>query len=159
VRVAIATAAVVVVATVIALVLAKGGGDEDSTREGVGSTSSATIVETLSSEEKVQETADLWARLFAAADDDAACRYETQPLCERITCERISGPIENCQPPSSALRKSFEDATVQDIAIKGDRAAARFLNGEAVELFHATRDGDVWWIAKFGGNAGRKFFK
>jgi hypothetical protein len=159
VRVAIAIAVVAVFAAVIALVLAGGGGDEDSTKEGVSSTSRTTIVETLSPEEKIDETAGLWARLFAAAADRAACRYETQPLCERITCERISGPLENCTPPSSGFRKSFRDATVQDIAIKGDRAAAKFSNGEAVELFHATQEGDVWWIAKFGGNAGRKFFK
>ncbi|MGH2992132.1 MAG: inorganic diphosphatase [Solirubrobacterales bacterium] len=61
-----------------------------------------------------------------------------QPLCERIACERISGPIRNCTPPSSAFRKSFEGATVQDIAIKGDQAAARFSNGEAVELVHVS---------------------
>jgi hypothetical protein len=52
-----------------------------------------------------------------------------------------TGPIKNCTPPSSEFRKSFEDATVQDIAIKGEQAGAKLSNGEAVELF--PRSGDV----------------
>jgi len=62
----------------------------------------------------------------------------------------------NCKPPSDAFRKSFEGATVEDIAIKGDRAAARFSNGEVVELGSVI---DGWLIAKLGGNAGREFFE
>ena len=37
----------------------------------------------------------------------------------------------------------------------GYRAAAKFSNGEAVELFG---DGGRWLISKFGGHAGRGFF-
>jgi hypothetical protein len=104
---------------------------------------------------------------LAAAADRAACPYQTQPLYERIACERVAtGPIKNCTPPSSEFRKSFEDATVQDVAIKGDQAGAKLSNGEAVELFH--RSGNLqagveeaggWLIHKLGGNAGRKFFE
>ena len=64
--------------------------------------------------------------------------------------------IMNCKPPSDAFRKSFEGASVQDIAIKGGRAAARFSNGEVVELVSVV---DGWSIAKFGGKAGRGFFE
>jgi hypothetical protein len=64
--------------------------------------------------------------------------------------------IMNCKPPSDAFRKSFEGASVQDIAIKGGRAAARFSNGEVVELVSVV---DGWSIAKFGGMTGRGFFE
>jgi hypothetical protein len=145
-----------VLAAVIALVLAGCGDDEDSTTEA-----------TLSPEQKIEQTIDKWAPLFAAAADREACRYQTQPLCERIACERVAtGPIKNCTPPSSEFRKSFEDATVHDIAIKGEQAGAKLSNGEAVELFH--RSGDLqsgveeaggWLIHKLGGNASREFFE
>lgn len=86
----------------------------------------------------------------------------TQPACQRVVaCERV-GPmpsarrIPNCTLPSSKFRKSFEDATVRDIAVKAHRAAARFSNGEIVELFG---DGGTWLIVKVGGNAGSGFFE
>ena len=145
-----------VLAAVIALVLDGCGDDEDSTTEA-----------TLSPQQKIEQTVDKWAPLFAGAADRAACRYQTQPLCERVDCERVAtGPIKNCTPPSSAFRNSFEDATVQDIAIRGDQAGAKLSNGEAVELFH--RSGNLqagveeaggWLIHKLGGNAGREFFE
>jgi hypothetical protein len=145
-----------VLAAVTALVLAGCGDDEDSTTEA-----------TLSPEQKIEQTVDKWAPLFAAAADRAACRYQTQPLCERVDCERVAtGPIKNCTPPSSEFRKSFEDATVQDVAIKGDQAGAKLSNGETVELFH--RSGNLqagveeaggWLIHKLGGNAGREFIE
>jgi hypothetical protein len=145
-----------VLAAVTALVLAGCGDDEDSTTEA-----------TLSPEQKIEQTVDKRAPLFAAAADRAACRYQTQPLCERVDCERVAtGPIKNCTPPSSEFRKSFEDATVQDVAIKGDQAGAKLSNGETVELFH--RSGNLqagveeaggWLIHKLGGNAGREFIE
>ena len=59
----------------------------------------------------------------------------TQPAGYQITCERVDGStVRNCGPVSAAFRRSFRGATVQDVSIKGDRAAARFSNGEAVEL-------------------------
>jgi len=114
---------------------------------------------TLSPEEKIERTGNEWARFFAASAT-RDCRYMTQPLCERISCERISGPMENCTPPSEAYRKSFRDATVQDIVIKGHRGAARFSNGEAIEFFLPRiqiRGG--WLISKVGGNAGRALLR
>jgi len=62
----------------------------------------------------------------------------------------------NCKPPSDAFRKSFEGASVQDIAIKGDRAAARFSNGEVVELVSVI---DGWLIAKFDRKAGPRVLR
>ena len=124
--------------------------------------------------QEVEQIANDWASLFAARFARTDCTYETQPVCERIACEHVGNvPIKNCTPPSAAFRRSFEDATVQDIAIKGQKAAVKFSNGEAVELeqvetrlrcFGSACPGErrartVWWVSKFGGNAGREFFE
>ena len=118
---------------------------------------------TLPAERKIERIGNSWARLYGAGDP-AYCQYTGQPLCERLDCERPGHrPIENCRRPSPAFRNSFQDARVEDIVIRGDRAAARFSNGEAIELGkdltgfeHAST---WWWIAKVGGHAGREFFK
>ena len=69
--------------------------------------------------------------------------------------------IENCIRPSAAYQDSFRDARIEDTAISGERAAARFSNGEAIELAQdvSERDGVWWWISEVGGNAGRKLFE
>jgi hypothetical protein len=82
--------------------------------------------------------------------------------CMRITCETAGGPNEplhragNCTRPSAAFRKSFADATVQEVAIRGKRATAEFSNGERVELFwvNGYAVGGVWWIDTVGGHDG-----
>ena len=111
--------------------------------------------------QKIARTANSWARLFVASDL-ADCKYMSQPACERMTCTRV-GPrlIPNCTPPSPAFRLSFARAKVEDVEIKGDRAAARFSRGEVVELERVSGnelDG-VWLIIKWGQNAGRGFFE
>jgi hypothetical protein len=72
--------------------------------------------------------------------------------------------IPNCTPPSPAFRLSFARARVEDVEIKGDRAAARFSNGEVVELERvSTNESDElyghWLINKWGPDAGRGFFE
>lgn len=110
----------------------------------------------LTPKQEIKRIGNSWGRLFAAADREA-CRYMGQPACERVVCERVgSRPIPNCTLPSSKFRRSFEDATVQAVVIKGHRAAARFSNGELVEFYG---DGGTWSIYKLGGNAGRAFFE
>ena len=110
--------------------------------------------------QKIEQTGNRWARLFSASGR-RSCKYMTQPACERLACKRISGPIDNCKPPSSQFVKSFRGAKVQEIAIKGRRAAARYSNGVLIELeqINGYAVGGVWWIDKLGGNAGRGFFK
>lgn len=134
--------------------VARGTGSGPSLKE------DRTTAGTLPPEQKIERIGNKWVLLFASGRDRAACQYQTQPLCERIACERVGGfRLRNCTPPSSEFRRSFQDATVQDIAIKGDLAAARFSNGEAIELFDDVRGaglGDAWWIGKVGGNAGRR---
>lgn len=135
----------------VTLMLAGCGGGEDST-----------TAEKLSSQQEVEQIANDWAPLFAAGDDRAACVYETQPVCERIACEHVGNvPIKNCTPPSEGFRGSFKDATVEEVAIKGHRAAARFANGEVVELAGGGeyQPDPAWLIEKFGGSAGQGFFE
>jgi len=117
----------------------------------------------LSPEHRIARISNKWARLFAAGDP-TRCGYEIQPVCERIACERAGGePIPNCTRPSTEFRNSFRDATVQEIAIRGDRAAAKFSNGEAIELTEDVSGlehaGVWWWVREVGGNVGYKFFK
>lgn len=109
-------------------------------------------------QEKIELAGNEWAPLFAGRE--RFCELMTQPACGRLSCKGI-GSIENCKPPSLEFRKSFEDATVEDVAIAGDKAAARFSNGETIELekVHSIpdpllEDGDrfSWLIHKwFGG--------
>ena len=65
--------------------------------------------------------------------------------------------ISNCTPPTLAFRRLFLDAKVEEIVIKGDRAAALFSNGEVV-VFVGVLGGN-WLVHKLGGNAGRRFFE
>jgi hypothetical protein len=119
-----------------------------------GETVSARFADELDDPEwEIDRIANRWAQVFAV--DERSCFHMTQPLCERIACERVGGfKIPNCTPPTSAFRKSFEKATVQDIAIiTGDYvAAAKLSNGVVVELLG---DGGTWSIRKLGGNTGR----
>jgi hypothetical protein len=116
----------------------------------------------LSAWQEIERAGNDWARLFSAGDRlvavSDACKYMTQPGCERIACGRAGyRPIENCTPPSLEFQRSFGGAVVEDIAIRGHRAAARFSNGETVEFTEIGVSGS-YWIHKVGGNAGRKFF-
>ena len=110
----------------------------------------------LSTNEEIQQIGNQWALLFAAGDE-GSCTFMGQPLCERIACERVgAGKIENCTPPSAAFRRSFEDARVESVVVKGARVVARFSNGRVI-VFHG--DGGRWAIVKIGGSAGRGFFE
>jgi RNA polymerase sigma-70 factor (ECF subfamily) len=94
----------------------------------------------LTAAEKIERTGNRWALLFAASYP-TYCDYMTEPACERES--------------SPALHRSFRGATVEDIAIDGSRAAARFSNGRTVVLVHQDgfRVGGVWWVARVRGHA------
>jgi hypothetical protein len=135
--------------------VACGGGDDDETTTEVGLSREQRI------EQEIEQAGNEWAALFAGGE--RFCELMTQPACERNTCKSVAGPVENCAPPSSAYRKSFEDATVEDIGITGGKTGARFSNGETVQLEKVkhtpdplAEDGDRagWLIDKVGGNAG-----
>jgi hypothetical protein len=83
--------------------------------------------------ELITETANNWARLFASSAQ--ACNdYTGRTACEQVKCQRVGGtPIEGCRP-ATQFAAEFRGATVQRIAISGDRAAATFSNWETVQL-------------------------
>jgi len=135
-----------------------------------------TRVVPLSPDQRIAQTGNKWAPLFAAGHYGAACKYQTQPLCFRTTCEFVGGPedrpkpIPNCTPPPPSFRKSFQGATIRDVAIEGGRAGARLSNGELVEFVGmqpAPCIGSAcppptpraWLIHKLGQNAGEKYFE
>jgi hypothetical protein len=108
--------------------------------------------------QQIERNGNAWARAFVTGQPtrDQSCRYQTQPLCERNACVRVGGiKIRNCTPPTRAFRLSFLNARVEEIVIKGNRAAARFSNGEVVGFFG---DGGTWWVQKLGRNAGPRVF-
>lgn len=105
--------------------------------------------------QEIERIGNQWASVFASFSN--TCVHMSQPLCERIACVRVGGfKIKNCTPPTRAFRRSFEDATVEDIMIVGNRAAARFSNGEVIELRRVV---DRWWIERFGTKASRISFE
>lgn len=108
--------------------------------------------------QEIERIGNSWAGLFASFGG-GTCEHQTQPLCERIACTRVSDTkIRNCTPPTRAFRRSFEGATVEDIVLKGGRAAARFSNGEVVLFVYPSQTG-TWLVHKLGENAGRGFFE
>ena len=113
--------------------------------------------------QRVARTANRWARRFAVSDFSSDCEYMRQPACERESCVRVGRTVlPNCSPPSQAYRRSFARTKVEDVDMKGYRAAARFSNGEVVQLERVTADeagGGVWLITAWGRNARRGFFE
>jgi hypothetical protein len=71
--------------------------------------------------------------------------------------------IKNCTPPDSGFQQSFSGATVEDVAIKGKRAAAKFSNGELIVFVHdrVVQPEDElsprWLIVRLGGDAAAFF--
>jgi len=106
-------------------------------------------------EQEIERIGNRWARLFGAG---RRCnQFMHQPACEWVACKHAGGEaIENCTRVSSKVQRSFSTAVVQEVVIKGQRAAARFSNGETVRFLE--RDiGGSWWIDRVG--AGRQFFE
>jgi hypothetical protein len=104
-------------------------------------------------EQEIERIGNKWARLFAAG---RTCnRFMAQPACEWLVCKRVGGgSIKDCTPLSSEVQRSFAGAVVEDVAIKGQRAAARFSNGEAVRFSGFGAD---WGVLRVG--AGRELFE
>ena len=103
--------------------------------------------------ELITETATKWARLIASSPQ--TCNHYTgQTACEQIKCQRLSGTHIPEGQRALACRLfrsfvgSFRDATVQKIAISGDRAGAMLSNRLAVQL-QRTATGE-WLIDKIG---------
>jgi hypothetical protein len=102
--------------------------------------------------EQVERFAVRWARSFSHS---SACYRMTQPLCQRVDCERVGGiAIPNCTPLTVAYRRSFAGATVEEIARKGRRVAVKLSNGELIRVVGVV--GGVWLVHEVGWNAGRE---
>ena len=105
--------------------------------------------------EQIAETANNWARLFASSAQ--ACNDYTGPtVCEQVKrdCQRKGVTrIEDCRRATRGWAAEHRGATVQRIAISGDRAAATFSNAAGVELetvqLRRTATGE-WLIDRLG---------
>jgi len=104
--------------------------------------------------EQITETADNWARLFASSAQ-LCNEYTGRLACRQVNCQREGGtPSEACRPSKKTRRWAAEHrgATVQKIAISGDRAAAT-LSNHGLELqtvqLRRTATGQ-WLIDEFG---------
>ena len=141
-----AAAAVGVVVVLLAVLGAIDKNDADRRPQPVGT------VPAPEARELITETANNWVRLFASSAQ--ACNaYTGRTVCEQVNCQRGGGtPIPGCRP-SKRMRQyaaEFRGATVQRIAISGDRAAATFSNppGETLQL-RRTATGE-WLIDRLG---------
>ena len=105
--------------------------------------------------QKLTRVANKWASVFAA---NYCTPIMGEPVCQRLDCF----DIENCTRVSAAFQKSFADATVEDIALKGiavigkpvaepvHRASVKFSNGEVVVFTAGVPPGEKqleWGIA------------
>jgi hypothetical protein len=96
------------------------GGDDDDER---------TTEARLSPEQKIEQAGNDWAALFAGRE--RFCELMTQPACERMDCESVSGPIRDCTPPSlgiggrSKTRRSRTSRSRESTRVPGSRMARR----------------------------------
>ena len=106
---------------------------------------------------EMERIANRWARVFASTRRGLLRPHDPAPLrADRLrTCRRVK--ILNCTPPTTAYRRSFGKARVEEIAIRGERVAARFSNGELITLVGVV--GGDWLVHKLGGQASRWVFE
>jgi hypothetical protein len=183
---------VAVFAAVLALLLAGCESDEDSTME--ARTREARTTVRISPEPKTAEVARAaalvaqagngWAPLFAK-NYLWACKYmyppgwvgpdshgqqPTPPLpaarrFARCAWFSLGGGSEPHHRPPSGFQKSFADATVESVVVRGDKAWAEFSSGKPVEFIRlAEAELPIgvtpgWFIYGVGGNAGKKYFE
>ncbi|WP_157592051.1 hypothetical protein [Solirubrobacter soli] len=110
---------------------------------------------------QIAETANNWARVFASTEQ--ACNAYTAPsVCKQIGCQLVGGkPTEACKawllpasstPSGKGWAWEHRGATVQKIAMSGDRAAAT-LSKDGLEIdtvqLRRTATGE-WLIDKLG---------
>jgi hypothetical protein len=103
---------------------------------------------------QITETANNWARQFASSAQD--CNDYGPTGCKQVNCERGGGtPIPGCRPSKKTRQwaAAHRGATVQKIAISGDRAAATLTSPEGFEVqtvqLRRTATGE-WLIDELG---------
>ena len=166
-RIRVAAASSLLALGALGLNACGGGGDDEGTvTEATVSpetTTEATVPPETTTEaklppvnkQKLTRVANKWASLFAT---NYCTPIMGQPVCQRLDCF----DIENCTRVSAAFQRSFADATVEDIALKGIavigkpvaepvyRAAVKFSNGEVVVFTAGVPPGEKqleWGIA------------
>jgi hypothetical protein len=99
------------------------------------------------------ETANKWARHFAS-NAGTCTDYMSRTGCKLVTeCERVGRTqMPACRAKARQWAAAFVGATVQAIAIRGDRAAATLSNDVIVQL-RRTATGE-WLIAGMGPRTG-----
>jgi hypothetical protein len=106
--------------------------------------------------EAITQTANNWARLFASTAQP--CNEYTswgRTTCERVYCEGKVSPGGGCKPTAKGWEWAtyHRGATVQRIAISGDRAAAMLMSPQGVDVqmvqLRRTATGE-WLINKLG---------
>jgi hypothetical protein len=112
-----------------ALGLVACGGDDDQTTAASETETTLPAKPSMEQIQALRRNANEWARQFSRG---GVCnKYMGQPMCVRLT------------PVSAAFQKSFADATVEDIKLKGieqapapigsvHQATVKFSNGEVV---------------------------
>jgi hypothetical protein len=97
----------------------------------------------------IAETANKWARHFAS-NAGTCTDYMSRTGCKLVTeCERVGRTqIPACRAKARQWAAAFLGATVQAIAIRGDRAAATLSNDVIVQL-RRTATGE-WLIDGMG---------
>jgi hypothetical protein len=87
----------------------------------------------------IAETANKWARHFASYVGTCT-DYMSRTACKLVTeCERVArAEIPDCRAKARQWAAEFLGATVQAIAIRGDRAAATLSNDVIVQLRRTT---------------------
>ena len=114
-RAAVALMLASAVAVLGFLVLAHGSSDD----QGVSRAAAAQAF-ARSSRQEIIRVGNTWAKAFAASGSKSCVLDMTHTACERHV------PL--------AVRQSFRGSTVQEVTVRGRRAAARFSNNEIVEF-------------------------
>jgi hypothetical protein len=136
-----------------------GGGDPKSTPAPAKTSQSTPVAsrrKLKAAKQQIKETGDTWAAFFSAGNE-AACDYmikAAQGACDL-------GVYFDGRP--SKFLQSFNGATVKQVKVRGDQAAAMFSNAQTVEFGKDKSDDDVpdsdWGVVNLGAGAGRSFFK
>jgi hypothetical protein len=100
----------------------------------------------------IAETADKWARHFASSPWTCT-DYMSRNACKLVKeCERVGRTqIQACRAKNRQWAAAFLGATVQAIAIRGDRAAATLSNDVIVSLRRTTAgEWQIYGMGPFG---------
>jgi hypothetical protein len=138
-------------------VLAFARGSDDSHVASLSKSPSLRLERT-SSMKEIARVGNGWAPTFAASDGHSCVLDMTERACARAVCGEAGDAFEHCVPLSRAAKRSFRDATVQEVTIRTDWAGARFSNGLTVEFVRALPD-SAWQVDAVGTKPDRRLLE